>query len=148
MNPDREKLEPLIGDWEMEAVVEGEVVMRGRSTFSWADHGPYLLQTADGEATTELWEGHLPFPTVAVTGYDDGFDNYSVLYSDARGVQRLYSMTFADGVITQERAAPGFHQRYTGNVSDDGSHIDSRWERSDDGENWFVDFELTYTRAG
>jgi hypothetical protein len=151
MHPNMAKLEPLIGDWRMEAVVEGEVMMRGTCTFAWSDSGPYLVQTADGEATPGApggWQDNLPFPTMAITGYDDGFDNYSVLYSDARGVQRVYAMTFADGAITQERAAPGFHQRYAAQISDDGSRIDSRWERSDDGENWFVDFDLTYTRTG
>ena len=146
MNPKMAELEPLIGEWAMEAAVEGETVMRGTSSFAWADGGPYLVQTADGAATTDLWEGHLPFPTYAIVGYGDGFDSYSSLYSDARGVQRVYAMTFASRVIKQWRAAPGFHQRYTGELSADGSRIDSRWERSEDGEEWFVDFELTYTR--
>jgi hypothetical protein len=141
------ELDPLIGDWEMEAMVDGEIVMRGTSTFAWADQGPYLLQTADGEATTDLWEGHLPFPTVAITGYDDGFDNFSVLYSDARGVQRVYAMTFTEGVLRQHRDAPGFHQRFVGELSADGSRIDASWEMSEDGEDWRLDFELTYTRA-
>ena len=147
MNQHMEKLEPLIGNWEMEAVVDGEVVMRGTSTFAWADEGPYLLQTADGEATTELWKGHTPFPTVSITGYDDGFDNYSVLYSDARGVQRVYAMTFADGVLRQQRDAPEFHQRFTGELSADGSRIEARWEMSEDGEQWRLDFDIVYTRA-
>lgn len=148
-HPNLAPLEPLVGEWEMEALVDGEVVMRGTSTFSWAAQGPYLLQTADGAATPgSPWEGHVPFPTVAITGYDDGFDSYSVLYSDARGVQRVYAMTFADGVLRQHRDAPGFHQRFVGELSADGSRIDARWERSEDGEDWFLDFELTYTRVG
>jgi hypothetical protein len=144
-------LEPLIGAWEMEATVDGETVMRGSSTFNWSEQGPYVVQTADGEVPPEgpqLWRDNLPFPTVAIIGYDDGFENYSVLYSDARGVLRIYAMTFADGVLKQWREMPGFHQRFTGELSADGSRIDARWERSEDGEDWFVDFELTYTRVG
>lgn len=147
-DPNLAPLEPLIGDWDMEATLDGETMMRGRSAFLWADRGAFLVQTADGEAVSQSWEGHLPFPTVAITGYDDGFDNYSVLYSDARGVQRVYAMTFANGVLRQSRAAPGFHQRFTGELTADASRIDARWERSEDGEDWFLDFELTYTRRG
>jgi hypothetical protein len=150
MHPNMAELEPLIGDWSMAATVEGETMMEGTSTFSWSDAGPYLIQTAAGSATSDApggWQDSLPFPTYAITGYDDGFDRYSVLYSDARGVQRVYAMTFADGVLRQWREAPGFHQRFTGEFSEDGSRIDARWERSDDGEDWFVDFDLTYTRT-
>jgi hypothetical protein len=146
-HPNLTPLEPPIGDWDREAVVEGDVVMRGRSTFAWAEQGAFLVQTADGEAVGQLWEGHLPFPTVSITGYDDSFDRYSVLYADARGVQRIYSMTFADGVLRQQRNASGFHQRFTGKLSADASRIDASWERSEDGEDWFLDFELNYTRA-
>lgn len=147
MNPNMKRLDPLIGDWEMAATVDGEVVMRGSSTFAWSDEGPYLVQTADGEATTNLWEGHLPFPTVAITGYDDDLDSYSVLYSDARRVQRIYAMTFTEGVLRQQRDAPNFHQRFYGELNADASRIDARWEMSEDGEEWSLDFELTYTRA-
>jgi hypothetical protein len=57
-------------------------------------------------------------------------------------------MTFTDGVLRQWREMPGFHQRFTGELSADGSRIDARWERSEDGEDWFIDFELTHTRVG
>jgi hypothetical protein len=148
MNLNMEQLEPLIGDWEMKASHDGQVMMAGTCTFAWSPDGPYLVQRADGEAKPGgHWEGHLPFPTVGIKGYDGDLDRYSVLYSDARDVQRIYEMTFADGVITQQRDAPGFFQRYSAQLSADGSRIDSRWERSEDGEDWFVDFELTYTRA-
>jgi hypothetical protein len=140
-------LEPLIGEWNMEAVVEGETVMRGSSTFAWSDQGEFLVQTADGEATTDLWEGHLPFPTVAITGADDTLGSYSVLYSDARDVVRIYEMSVDGRVIKQWRHAPEFHQRFTATIGDDGSRIDARWERSEDGEEWALDFELTYTRV-
>ena len=146
-HPNLAPLEPLVGDWDVEAVVDGEVVMRGRSTFAWTEQGAFLIQTSDGEAIGESWAGHLPFPTVAITGYDESFDHYSVLYSDARGVQRIYSMTFADGVIRQQRDAEGFHQRFVGELSADASRIDARWEMSEDGEEWRLDFDLTYERA-
>lgn len=146
-NPALVPLEPFIGEWEMEAAVEGDTVMRGRSTFAWASEGSFLVQTADGEATSELWEGHLPFPTVVMIGADDTLGSYSVIYSDARDVLRVYGMTLADGEWKQWRDAPGFHQRFTAAVSEDGSSITGKWEASPDGEEWSLDFELTYSRV-
>ena len=40
-----------------------------------------------------------------------------------------------------------FNQRFSGQLSDDGQTIEARWEAADDGEDWHVDFELTYRRA-
>jgi hypothetical protein len=78
-NPVLAALEPLIGEWESEATVDGATVMRGRSNFAWADRGEFLVQTADGSVPPDgpqLWRDNLPFPTVAIMGYDDGFENY------------------------------------------------------------------------
>ncbi|WP_422769745.1 hypothetical protein ACN28C_23815 [Plantactinospora sp. WMMC1484] len=77
---------------------------------------------------------------------DDATDEFTMLYADGRGVQRVYRMTFAEGVWTLWRDAPGFHQRFTGTVGTDGDTVDARWERSEDGVTWHVDFALTYTR--
>jgi hypothetical protein len=44
------------------------------------------------------------------------------------------------------RDAPGFHQRFSATVSADGDTMDGRWEISNDGVDWNLDFELTYVR--
>ena len=44
------------------------------------------------------------------------------------------------------REAPGFSQRFIGTVSADGDTVDARWETSEDGVTWNLDFELTYVR--
>jgi hypothetical protein len=41
-----------------------------------------------------------------------------------------------------------FHQRYVGRFGEDGRTIQGRWERSDDGSAWELDFHLDYVRAG
>ena len=46
------------------------------------------------------------------------------------------------------RDAPGFSQRFTGRVSDDGGTINGAWESSTDGVSWTHDFDLMYTRVG
>ena len=44
-------------------------------------------------------------------GRNDPRDTFSALYSDDRGVARVYGMTFADGEWTLLREDPDFHQR-------------------------------------
>jgi hypothetical protein len=36
---------------------------------------------------------------------------------------------------------------FTGTLSDDGSTIVARWEKSSDGSHWDHDFDLIYTRV-
>lgn len=45
------------------------------------------------------------------------------------------------------RAAPGFHQRFTGTFSEDGRTVTGRWEGSRDGTTWTPDFDLTYRKV-
>jgi NAD(P)-dependent dehydrogenase (short-subunit alcohol dehydrogenase family) len=72
---------------------------------------------------------------------------------DARGLARVYAMTFSDGRWTLLRDAPdftplAFPQRFTGEFSADGRTISGRWERSGDGTSWQHDFDLVYTKVG
>src|SRR5258708_4379141 len=79
-------------------------------------------------------------------GRDDSTPNYTVLYYDSRGVSRIYQMSFLDGVWKMWREAPGFCQRFEGNVSNDDNTIAARWDKSPDGTTWVHDFDLMYTR--
>jgi hypothetical protein len=87
---------------------------------------------------------------LAIIGVDSQ-GSYLQHYYDSRGVTRLYSMTFEDGSWTLLRDKPDFTpldfaQRYVGQLSPDGDTIDGRWEISDDGSSWRVDFTLTLRR--
>jgi hypothetical protein len=78
---------------------------------------------------------------------------YRQHYFDARGVVRLYEMTFDGREWTLLRRTPDFApldfaQRFTGTFSEDGDTIAGRWETSPDGTEWQPDFELTYRRIG
>jgi hypothetical protein len=77
-------------------------------------------------------------------GRDDASGAYDVLYSDDRGVSRVYQMSFEAGLWRIWRASPGFHQRFEGRFSPDGQTIEARWDGSPDGETWELDFHLTY----
>lgn len=66
---------------------------------------------------------------------------------DSRGVYRLYRMSLTQREWKSWRNAPGFNQRYIGKISDDGRTITGRWEMSEDGTSWKVDFDLNYEKV-
>jgi hypothetical protein len=55
-------------------------------------------------------------------------------------------MSFGANVWKIWREAPGFSQRFSATLSDDGTLIMGTWEKSPDGTSWEHDFDLTYTR--
>jgi len=144
----REHLDRLVGEWDVVVTVDGQTMGTSRSTFEWLDGGRLLVQRSVLlKAGSPEWEEHAPRSAVMVIGWDDerGDELYQ-LYSDARGVSRIYR-TSIDAVEWRIwRDAPGFNQRFIGEFNADT--IDGRWEMSEDGHDWRVDFPLTYTRSG
>lgn len=142
------RLDVLVGRWTVQANVEG--VGAAWSEFAWQDDGLFLRQIADAEpmpdGAPQAWREHAPFPTTSVIGLDDASEDYTMLYADARGVHRVYHMTFEGGLWRMWREAPRFNQRFTGTLSPDGDTIEGQWEMSNDGSTWNVDFRLTFTR--
>jgi hypothetical protein len=86
-----------------------------------------------------------PTSTWIVVG-DDSSETYTALYHDSRGVARVYRMSFGAGGWRLWRDAPGFCQRFSATVADDGTTIRGAWEKSADGSNWEHDFDILYTR--
>src|SRR6266516_1300810 len=68
-------------------------------------------------------------------------------YFDERGVSRKYGVTLSNNTWNWWRNAPGFSQRFTGTIADDGRTIVGRGELSKEGVKWEGDLALTYTRA-
>lgn len=146
------RLEPLIGEWRMEAVFPStspidtsEAQGAARTVFEWLPERQFVVQR---------WE--VPHPAapdgIAIIGFDRNRGNYLQHYFDSRGVARLYEMSFADGVwrlwrTTADFSPLDFSQRYTGTFSDDGNTIRGSWESSNNGTTWEHDFELIYTRT-
>jgi hypothetical protein len=83
----------------------------------------------------------------AIIGCDAVNGTYFQLYSDERGVCRVYEMGLRDGEWTLWREGEPFAQRFTGTFSDDGTTISGRWELAQDREDWKTDFDVTYTRV-
>ena len=138
-------LRRLVGTWEFEPVIDGRSMGRGRVTFEWTDDN-FVLERSEAEWTDASWVENAPASNQAVIGWDDSTGEIAQLYSDSRGVFRIYRGTLTDAEWRLERAAPDFHQRFIGVFRDDGRTIDGHWDSSPDGTSWELDFPITYRR--
>jgi hypothetical protein len=144
------RLEILVGEWELQASVEGQPIPgRGRTVFEWLEGGAFLVQHADVEPAEvpAEWVASSPFPVTTIIGLDDSTEQFCMLWADARGVFRVYQMSLRDGVWKLWRDAPGFFQRFTASVGEDGNTITGRWEKSADGSSWEPDLDMAYTKV-
>lgn len=136
------RLDPLVGEWTLEArSADGETWPGGgTATFEWHQSGAHLVQ----RATVELPQAP---NSVCVIGCDAANGTYVQLYSDERGVCRVYGMSIGDGEWRLWREGDPFAQRFVGTFSDDGRTIDGRWELAEDGDDWRTDFHLVYRKV-
>ena len=139
------KLEPfqaLIGEWAMELThpMLEDTVVRGRVTYEWLEGGRFLIQHAVNE--------HPDFPdSLSVIGVMEGEDDLSMQYFDSRGVHRVYAIAFDGNELTLERDAPGFAQRGSAKLSDDGSTLAGVWQLNEGDRGYRDDLAFTYRRA-
>ena len=95
--------------------VEGTVIS-GRTTYEWLEGGRFLIQRAANE--------HPDFPdSLSVIGVMEGDTDLSMQYFDSRGVHRVYAVAFDGRELTLARDEPGFAQRLSATLSDDGSTL-------------------------
>lgn len=136
------RLEPLVGEWMLEASPPGGEPWPGggKSTFEWHPSGAHLIQ----RTVVELPEAP---DSLSVIGCDAANGTYFQLYSDDRGVCRVFEMSIGNGSWQLWRVGAPFSQRFVGTFGDDGDTIDGRWEMSEDGSNFATDFDLVYRRA-
>ena len=141
----RAKLEPfqaLIGEWtiEMTHPMLEDTVVRGRATYEWLEGGRFLIQHAANE--------HPDVPdSLSVIGVMEGDSDLSMHYFDSRGVHRVYAIAFDGRELTLERDAPGFAQRGSAELSDDGSTLAGVWQLNEDDRGYRDDLAFTYRRA-
>ena len=141
-----ERLNPFVGEWDLEVSLPSPSGVRARAVFEWALDRRFLVQRV------EISIPEAP-NSIALMGADPGGDAFTQHYYDSRGIIRLYAMTIEDGVWTLQRDSPDFSdlsfwQRYTGTFSANGDTIDGRWEIShDQGATYEKDFDLDYTRV-
>ena len=136
------RLRPLVGEWILEAAApDGEPLPgSGRSSFAWHDSRAHLVQRSSIEAPNAP-------DAIAIIGCDAANGVYTQLYSDDRGVCRVYQMTIGEGEWTLERRGEPFPQRFVATFADDGNTIVGRWDKAEDGVNFTTDFYLTYRRV-
>src|SRR5688572_23781197 len=102
-----ERLQPLVGEWSLALAMPGQEVhgtppdVGARVRFEWMGSGGFLVQR---------WTVPIPEAPdgLAVIGWDEGRGTYLQHYFDERGVARVYTMTFDDGVWTLERTRHDF----------------------------------------
>ena len=136
------RLERLVGEWTLEARwPSGEPWPGGgRVTFEWHDSRAHLIE----RTTIELPEAP---DGISIIGCDAANGTYFQLYSDERGVCRVYQMSISDDEWTLWREGEPFSQRFTATFSDDGNTITGRWEIAEDFTHYTTDFDLTYRRV-
>ena len=140
-SPALEPLHLLVGEWSYEGSHVGlpGAVLRGNTTFAWLEGNRFLIQRETID--------HPEMPdSIAIIGADDPSSPLIQHYFDSRGVTRLYQMSFSDKIWKRWRDDPGFSQRSTGTLSDDGTTITIVSELSRDGVRWERDLSLTYKR--
>ena len=136
------ELEPLVGEWKLEATPPGGPPWPGEAsvTFEWMEGAPFLIE----RSKVEMPEAP---NAICIIGCDAASGRYFQLYSDDRGVCRVYELSIGDGEWKIWREGEPFAQRFTGRFSEDGNRIDARWQAAKDGTNWETDFDLVFTRV-
>lgn len=135
------ELDVLIGEWTMEAAPPDSEPWPGeaRLSFEWHESGAHVVQ----RWTVEMPEA--PDGT-AIIGCDAANGTYFQLYSDERGVCRVYEMTIGDGRWEMWRDGEPFAQRFNATFEDLDTIV-GRWEFADDGKSFRTDFDVVYRRV-
>ena len=113
----------LVGEWTLEAIPPGGEPWPGeaRTTVEWHDSGAHLVQRSTVETPGAP-------DAICIIGCDAANGTYYQLYSDDRGVCRIYEMSIGeDGWRLWREGAP-FAQRFTARFEDGGDTIAGRWE--------------------
>ncbi len=135
-----QSLDILVGEWSTVGTHPGfPAPVKGHSSFERLEDGALLVWHFD-------WERPGPPCAVNVIGNDDTSKTCTMLYSDERGVARIYQISIEGRTWKMWRDAPGFSQRVTAIISDDGNTIIGHGELCRDGSNWGQDLDVTYTR--
>ena len=134
------RLDVLVGDWTLEATWPSGESWPGRATFEWHPSRAHLVQHV------EIDHPHAP-RSLAIIGCDGAAGTYYQLYSDERGVCRVYEMTITDTELVLRRTGEPFAQRYVGTIGDGGTTITGRWEIAEDFTNYVTDFQVDYRKV-
>lgn len=136
INPQLKSFEALMGTWEVESPQFPG--FKGQNIFKPFKNGSYLLQHSINP--------HIVPSSTWIIGSDESDEIIIALYYDTRNVSRIYQMSLINSMWKIWRDMPGFFQRFCGKLSKDKNTINGQWEKSSDGTNWDLDFDLIYKR--
>lgn len=136
-----DRLDALVGAWDTEMThPQLPGITHGRASFAWLEGRAFLV-----------WRSLLPAgaipSSISIIGGGPTEGIWPMHYFDSRGVSRVYTMSLDAGGWKIWRDHPGFSQRATGVIDEDGRAIRVRWELQEDGP-WRPDLEVTYRRRG
>lgn len=153
-DPTLEPLNRLVGTWETEAThpMMPGVVVHGTATIEWLEGERFLMNRSRTDhpdfpdALSVI--GHLDHDRVdSGTGeVADGEPRLRMHYFDSRGVFRVYETSIDAASWRVWRDTPGFSQRFTGALSDEGDTISGVWQLRRDDVHWADDLKITYRR--
>jgi hypothetical protein len=144
------EFEPLIGEWPVDGEIPLDPPMKISGEAKIERLGKFVVFSSTSEPA------EVPDTISIIGGAPDG-EPQPMHYFDSRGVERLYLAAVEGSTLKMWRApgedwngphGPGFNQRFIGEISADGRTIAGRWERGmgDAGDDWEIDFPITYTR--
>lgn len=141
-NPALKALGKLVGEWKSVATHPAlpDKIINGKSSFHWIEGGAFL------QWYSEMDEKGFP-AGIAIFGSDDATGEFFMIYFDERKTSRKYEVSVENNVVKRWRNAPGFEQRYTWIIADDGDTIIEKGELCEDGTTWKRDLEQTFTRV-
>lgn len=140
-NPALNQFEKLVGEWKIAGTHPKFPSKRlhGTASFEWIEGGAFLLWHS------AMDEEGFPAGT-AIFGSDDATGEFFMLYFDERKVSRKYEVAVDNNSVKWWRNAPGFSQRYSWTITDDGNTIIGKGELCEDGTTWKSDLDQTFTR--
>jgi hypothetical protein len=135
------RLEPLVGQWKLEAIGPDGQPWPGEAsaTIEWHDSRAHIVERSHADMP-EAPDG------ISVMGCDAANGTYYQLYSDERGVCRVYEMSIDEKEWKLWREGRPFNQRFAATFEEGRDVIRGRWE-IDEGDGWRTDFDLIYRRV-
>jgi hypothetical protein len=141
----------LLGDWHGEGDFP-DPPMHLVSEAAFERLGAFLIFRSTGQPA------EVPDTLSIIGGAPDG-EPQPMHDFDSRGVMRLFLTTLEGSTWRIWRApgedwngpdGPGFNQRWIAEIAADGRTIEGRWERGlgPAGDQWELDFPMTYVRRG
>ncbi|MBD2705704.1 hypothetical protein IC229_34165 [Spirosoma sp. BT702] len=70
-----------------------------------------------------------------------------MLFFDERKISRKYEVSVEGNVVKWWRDVPGFSQRYSWTITDNGNTVLGKGELCEGGETWKKDLDQTFTRV-